>query len=958
MLLGAAAALAGCSASDPAAVFRRDVVPVLESTCAASTCHGVAPGAEEAGEVIDRSQLFFDLNEAGRIADVAAARETAREAIDTSAPLLSTLLRKPLSESWGGLPHHGGENLPSLEDEAARILLDWIALEKDGGEVAPPLNALEQQFASEVQPLLFSMSCATGGCHGLSAAIPYHLDGGVQGEVSAGVTRENYTQSRRMLALGGDPSQSRLLRKSLPLHEGGIVHKGGNSTFLTRRDDPRAAPIVAWACAERAAATGQGCLADDEPAARGVVFVRGPLAPGDPFDLDSFSPGGDLFFAPFLDAELTPGQPVNLTAELHDGPADIRDPDVDASGRFVVFAMRPTAAQGHSLWTLDLQSGDAEQLTQAPGLLPDGGIATDRDPTWAPDGSVWFASTRAGVLAHAGRFEDSDLFEVEVATGAVARRTWTPHAERTPTFLAVGKTAGEVLFSTLRDAVQDRAAGHLFRFPPDLHVEYHVHFGLTATEDLLLAPREMPDGRHAVVLGSLHGAWDAGRIGVIERNFGPELRGRAAAEPSLPFYAPPLRRLDPGARSDGVTPRLVREVAPLADGQLLASVADGPLDLADPDADFDLRIEVLTLAEAPDGSGPQIDERRTLWDAPGVHDYDPQPVAARWPGPAQGRLDLNSATGTFIHNGLPMNDALLRRPEPAGDKGLETARFDDVRLVEALPLPPNARVPVPSNELRDGQLTATSTGIGSHPPSRVLAELPVAPDGSFAVDLPVGVPFRVQGLGGDGWASGAMHNRWYDVSPGQVIKQGVNHRNPTFYAAQCGACHGGLDGAPERVFIAPDVMTTATVTLSRFEGGDPRRPAALPVAGDATRRAIDFNRDIAPMLAPCAGCHGGAEPAAGLSLTDTPTTWFSDAYESLLASGEGSRGGYALVDASTPSAAGSYLIERLAGRELEAPRGLAAGAGPHGDLSDEEIGLLATWIDLGATWRGLPEGSP
>ena len=214
--------------------------------------------------------------------------------------------------------------------------------------------------------------------------------------------------------------------------------------------------------------------------------------------------------------------------------------------------MRTSADEGHSLWQVDLLTGAGTRLTEAPGLLPGGGLATDREPTWAPDGSLWFVSTRAGVLADAGHFEDPDLYELDVVSGDVRRRTWTPHAERAPTFLSVGKVAGEIVFSTLRDAVGDQEGGHLFRFPPDLHVEYHVHFGITAPEDLFLNLSELPDGRYVATLGDLSGAWDSGRLGVFDRNFGPEIGADQPADSALPFYAPPLARLDPMAETVGI----------------------------------------------------------------------------------------------------------------------------------------------------------------------------------------------------------------------------------------------------------------------------------------------------------------------------------------------------------------------------------------------------------------------
>ncbi len=522
--------------------------------------------------------------------------------------------------------------------------------------------------------------------------------------------------------------------------------------------------------------------------------------------------------------------------------------------------------------------------------------------------------------------------------------------------LTIGKVEGEVAFSTLRDTLPGEASGQLFRFPPDLKAEYHIHFGITPPEDLFLGIQELPDGRYATTAGDLGGVWDAGRIGILDRNFGPEIvgKGDAAPDPALPFYAPPLVRLDPGTRAVGTTPRLVREVTALPDGRLVAAAADGPVDLGDPDAVFDLRIELITLAEGTDGSGPAIASRTTLADAPGVHDSDPQPVFVR-PTEERHLWEPVGDTGLFLHNGIPMNDAILASLEPAGPKPLDPASAVGVRLVEALPLSPDDRFAIDPADTRDGHAGATSTGLGPHPPARVLAELPLAADGTFAADVPAGVPFRIQTLDERGMATGAIHNRWYDIAPGQVIKQGVGHGNPRFYGASCAGCHGSLDGDPASAFVEPDVMTTATVTLSRFENADPRRPIPPAAVGDATRFGIDFRDDVQPLLtSACAtsGCHDGAAGGVGPSLTDAPTVWFNDAYESLLEPGDGSGGGFAWVDAGDASAASSHLVELLLGTELDAPAEIGATSTPHGDLTDEEIELLVRWIELGATYVG------
>jgi hypothetical protein len=383
--------------------------------------------------------------------------------------------------------------------------------------------------------------------------------------------------------------------------------------------------------------------------------------------------------------------------------------------------------------------------------------------------------------------------------------------------------------------------------------------------------------------------------------------------------------------------------------------------MSDFDEELDLGIAVITLVEAVDGTGPAIVEMVTLVDEPGVSDFDPEPIYSRRPIPATDEFDGDptASTGTLNHQGLPMIDALLTNLYPSGEK-LPRDDFHYVRLIEAIPTTPDQRLPVPASETRDSVEGATSVSLGVHGPSRVLAEIELAADGTFHAEIPAGIAWRIQGLNEDGMAVGTTHNRWFDLHPGQVIPQGISGVNPNHYASRCAACHGAADGDPESVFIEPDVMTTASLTLSRYEDLNPRRPLAPPVTGDETRIEVDFQQDVQPILdTSCTlGCHEGAEPAGGLSLTSDSTTWFNDAYETLLADGDASGGGKAWVNEPDGSAVSSYLVELLTGQELEAPGNIPLPGVPHPEelgepaLNDEELLTVIRWIDLGATWVG------
>ncbi len=951
--------------------FERDVLPVLTRRCASPVCHGVAAGAEERGDVVDWSRLLFQLDGGGRIADTGLAYQASKRTINTiEDPSYSSLLRKPLPLGFGGLPHFGRAGFSSPDDPSYRTIREWIAAEEDGGEDPEPLDDLEKLFADTVQPVLREVGCMTSQCHGLTkGAIPYSLDPGYQRSFPIVATRHNYERTLSQVSLDGYPWQSRLLRKSLPLHDGGVTHKGTNADFYSASASGGREAIVRWICAERRARTGEGCKEDRDIPISGFVFVRGPVTPHDAFELDVFAPPRDLYLATVEDDTLLPTRIENLTAALHPaGPADIRDPAVSPAGDRVLFSMRTGADTGHHIYELDLRTKQARRLTFGNDRLPGGGMATDRDPTWGPDGTVWFVSTRAGRMADGGRFLDAEIYSLDPEMGA-RRWSYTPHIERKPVFLSAGEVGGEIAFTALRDVFPNQSRAHSFRFPPDLHVEYHQHFGITPLADLFFDVRELPDGRYVNMVGSLGDVWRAGRLGIVDRNLGPEINEQSDfLVSSLESYVPPFVLLDPASQPIGA----YRDPAPIPDGRILFAYHPGPIDLADATAEFEPRIEILRLSEATDGSGPSIGERRVLVEMRGAALTDPEPIFTRT-FPKEPSVPLaappGETTGLLLHQGLPMIDAILASLPPTGE--LEPREdFHFARLVEALPRTPETRFPIEPSETRFGINDATTTTLGHHGPARILAELPLAADGSFQARIPAGVPFRIQGLNEDRMAVGVPHNRWLYLLPGQTMRQGISFENgPHRFGSSCAACHGNADGVGGRPpeLEEPDMMTTASLTLSRYENQNPHRPIAAPGLGDSTRIEVDFLLDVEPILVErcaTAGCHAGESPAGGLTLTDTPTNWFTDAYENLLAPETGTGGGYAYVDAANGQAVRSFLIEMLLGRELDAPRELARPGAAHptewggAPLTDAEVRTLIRWIDLGAAFEGTAEAAP
>jgi hypothetical protein len=103
---------------------------------------------------------------------------------------------------------------------------------------------------------------------------------------------------------------------------------------------------------------------------------------------------------------------------------------------------------------------------------------------------------------------------------------------------------------------------------------------------------------------------------------------------------------------------------------------------------------------------------------------------------------------------------------------------------------------------------------------------------------------------------------------------------------------------------------------------------------------VTFERDIRPIVdRKCISCHSASEHAADLVLSG------GAAFDSLLR----------FVEHREALAIKSYLIEKLRGQELHAPRDIA-GETPHpanDPLTAEEMQTFIRWIDLGASEVGV-----
>lgn len=960
--------------------FQTNVLPVLENRCASAACHGV-PTDQVAKMKLDEQQwLTFRIDSAGRITDIDAARNSAKAKVNSrEGAAFSTLLRKTLPVAQGGTYHYKREVFGSRDDPDYRALAAWAASLPDGGEAStePALNANETMFQNKVYPLLVQRGCATATCHGSLMFGGTVFDAPpVPGQLALpkAALRKTYGEARRNITLWGEPLKSRLIAKMLPLNKGGIPHKGGNDMFFAKEveagQDPRDAQaikdVLAWMDAERKADPITMAPTAQPP----LIAVGGPLPAAGPFEVQPFTPGSDLYR---LDPPYT-GKPVNLTAALHNSPADIRDPAVSHDGKTVVFAMRTSATDAHNIYTLGVDGTGLKQLTtdKSAGLL--GRVVGNFAPVFGPGGGfvdhgaspaerVYFSSTRGGALTDIFDTQNADLFAMNVDGEHVEQLTWTVVPEVTPSFLATGEFAGTMAY-TLQRSAEGGFKGVLFRFPIDHNAEFHIqpeahpHFGMSEPPQVFYRVRELVDGRATMALLDEGNQWRGGQLAVLERQFAVEVPVGEEAKATLPGFRHALTILSPDATRNGVSAAgFWRDPTPMPDGAIVVAHAATATDLNDAMAMPRTRLVRVTLGEDPVLNRPTLAKTEVLQDDPAM--AWSQPVAA-YARPAEDpphprKWNDTSATALLVHSGVQVIEAVLAQLPPLGPRPLR----EDIAFVRAVvPLAVAAELdpkPVPAADTRWKLEGASTVSLTGRMPLFAAVEIPPAADGSLAAHIPAKVPVRVVTLDKDHLAVGALQHQWYAAAPGERFPVGIPASS---YNARCAGCHGALDGKPNSVLQPPvDFITQASVTAALYEAQDRRKPLDLPTVVPGMFVFADFRSHVQPILdAKCASCHGATNPAGGLSLTSQPTKWYSDAYESLLKPGTGSAGGFEYVDALGYRARQSFLAEKIMAREYDAPRAFDKACPPAGStpLTAEEKATLVRWIEFGAAWVGIP----
>ena len=521
------------------------------------------------------------------------------------------------------------------------------------------------------------------------------------------------------------------------------------------------------------------------------------------------------------------------------------------------------------------------------------------------------------------------------------------------------RSTGEIVFTALRTGWQDGRPlfnGTLFR----THIDgsnVHIHNGSRSGVPIFADDRELPNGLE-IRIGRSADSWWGGMLMLSDHQFGPSIEAdnpcdnldhpyrSGRPDSSLHRFVPGWISLDRLVTFQGVSAGgAYRDPFPMPDGSILVAHAKGPIDLADREAapNFDIiRLFPDPSFQSNDGFDPGRFKRELQIGGP-QSELWPRPVVVRLKEPVKKQLKLQEDvfgppklvrgfTGYKIGTpavlkvfDLLLLESFFEQIAPVGQHhlaeevcpscGALTPQIDQVTAVRIIAANPQYE------------------GDTGPPTASIIAEIPLEEDGSFYAELPSGMSFDMQSLNAEGMAIRFPH-RWLYCHPGEQHTLSIPR---TLFAQTCSGCHGGFTGKPTDTLRRPDVITSASRTLAQWDPEQNRQrfPANYSKGKGPRIMTIEFERDVRPILQhKCVACHSDQQPAADLVLSG------DDAFESLRH----------FVEHREALAIKSYLIEKLQGRELHAPRELS-GEIPHpqeNSLSKEELRTLVRWIDLGA----------
>jgi len=803
--------------------FKNNVQPILDN-CNSGNCHGT-PQADfyiTCGD--DDKQAAFNFSQAQSFVD---------DPVDNS-----ELLQVPLAVSSGGYAHTGGDRFTSRTASNYVTVRDWAEAvgRLSFGEGDPEKTF----FADNIEPLLIERGCAFEACHSPDATNDFKLRSGSQDFFSAIALQRNYDLLKQeFLAFEvPDVRRGRAVAKTILPKFGGIPHRGG--PVLETPGSGGSVPASCPATYDPATASAYCTFQQWENLDRAKLISDGevdPLGQGDtvpivyvdrlathvatPLEFDTYQPDSDLMVAnATIGAEGALSGAVAGTSILGNCPGasdrsvvDVRGPSVNLDGNRVAFAMRTSASEGLSIYTVDL---DGSNCTRVTGPSPDvNGIKIhDFDPSWAPDGAwIVFASTRGAQgngpsLSRKLFLPQSDIWRMHPDGSGAEPMTFLTNSEINPQWMR----NGEVTMTTEkvsqgfyqlsgRRINWDRTDYHPllaqrkespYADPADLSAMRPSIGYQQATE-----VRESSDGDFLIILSDAGAKGGAGTLGIFSRSVGP-----FEADRQDPGFLKSLTIVDPSAtgRVGSNTNGAYRNPFPLLDRRIMVSYAAYTGDLGNATSlDWDIvAIDPRTGNRTTliGGAGAQVDAVLAL-----KHPARPYFVNKRqlvFGGKAD--PDLAAKNQAYIH--FPDAPAVFTLVNANLRRGRPIALFDSATQLAVYrenPPPPGT--------------TTGNTPDGIYESRDLLGRAPLAKDGSVRIVAPAGTGLILELEDSQGNPVVTMKEE-HQVGPGEEISLGIRRE---LFDAVCGGCHGSVSGSELDIAVTPDALTGASESLSAKE---------------------------------------------------------------------------------------------------------------------------------------------
>jgi hypothetical protein len=818
------------TASSAYQTFQNEIAPFIYQNCAYSNCH-YSPQA-------DFSLLCADATDGAAFNFVQTASFVTPMGQDVTG---SEILMRPLSGKRGGINHTGGVFFPQREDATWMKWQQW-ALDVQVYAQAHPLSAEtkspgRQFFEANVMPKLLTRGCALEGCHSPNGFNDYRLRPGALGFLSQGALKRNYEATlREFMALDTvDVRQSRAVKKTI-LTSGpaavGITHRGSavledNGTTsdvacpspFPANYDPTlpydaANPATARAfCvvkewhrierADRAASVSAMATGDVVP----LAFVSRPPNGDSLLQFDTYAGNADLKLA---DATIGADGAVTAVGNVRSGltacaalagkDVDVRGPEWSYDGTKVIFAARPGAAAGLDLWLLDVAGNTCKQLTTDAGRQVNGVRVHNFDPVFAPDGSVVFASTRAGTLTQKNFLPNSDLFRVgpTLDFGNPQQMTFLLSSEVAPAFMQDGRVS-----FTAEKATPDFYQLSGRRINWDL-TDYHPLLAQRATStDTFDATkayasvgyqqateiREGLDRNFLLILSDVGAKGGGGALATFNRSIGPFQADRGEVT-----FLKSMAIVDPAATGRANTKGVYRSPFSLPNGEILVSYAANVTDPAANVPKFD-----LVAVNEKSGARRALTSDPTLSFVEAALGYKRAETLLFHNRPELvfgGAAGGSSGAGTMHFPDLPLLATLLGANLRHGRNVDAFKNGASLKVYQDLP-PPGPGAP------RSGSQMVFSSRMP-------LGKAPLQSDGSLKVFVPAGKPLILEVVDRDDNPVFTMTEE-HQVSAGEYITPGAPR---SMFNAICAGCHGSVSGAELDVAVQQDALTSASASAS------------------------------------------------------------------------------------------------------------------------------------------------